>query len=73
MTRDLEVRLEPPRVGVLSLHHFLNHGGSEFVVFRATPPDVARRRQVGRDDYPAFPGSSVGIADPALRGSRSSS
>ena len=67
VTRDLEVRLEPPRVGVLSLHHFLNHGGSEFVVFRATPPDVAAGVKVGEMSYPAFPGSSVGIADPAVR------
>ena len=67
VTRDLEVRLEPPRVGVLSLHHFVNHGGSEFVVFRATPPDVAAGVKVGELSYPAFPGSSVGIADPAAR------
>jgi len=67
VTRDLEVRLEPPRVGVLSLHHFINHGGPEFVVFRATPADVAAGVRVGEVDYPAFPGSSVGIADPAVR------
>jgi murein DD-endopeptidase MepM/ murein hydrolase activator NlpD len=67
VTRDLEVRLEPPRVGVLSLHHFINHGGAEFVVFRATPPDVSAGVKVGERSYPAFPGSSVGIADPAAR------
>jgi murein DD-endopeptidase MepM/ murein hydrolase activator NlpD len=67
VTRDLEVRLEPPRVGVLSLHHFVNHGGPEFVVFRATPNDVSAGVRVGEVDYPAFPGSSVGIPDPAAR------
>jgi murein DD-endopeptidase MepM/ murein hydrolase activator NlpD len=67
VTRDLEVRLEPPRVGVLSLHHFVNHGGPEFVVFRATPPDVSAAIRVGEIDFPAFPGSSVGISDPAVR------
>ncbi len=67
VTRELEVRLEPPRVGVLSLHHFINHGGPEFVVFRATPADVTAGVRVGDVDYPAFPGSSVGIADPAAR------
>jgi peptidase M23-like protein len=67
VTRDLQVRLEPPRVGVLSIHHFLNHGGSEFVVFRATPPDVTAGVKVGELTYPAFPGTSVGIADPAVR------
>lgn len=67
VTRDLEVRLDPPRVGVLSLHHFVNHGGPEFVVFRATPPDVTAGVRVGEVEYPAFPGSSVGISDPAVR------
>jgi murein DD-endopeptidase MepM/ murein hydrolase activator NlpD len=67
VTRDLEVRLEPPRVGVLSLHHFVNHGGPEFVVFRATPNDVTAGVRVGEVEYPAFPGSSVGISDPAAR------
>ena len=67
VTRDVEVRLDPPRVGVLSLHHFVNHGGPEFVVFRATPPDVSAGVRVGDVEYPGFPGSSVGIADPAVR------
>jgi hypothetical protein len=67
VTRDLEVRLEPPRVGVLSLHHFVNHGGPEFVVFRATPADVQAGVRVGSVDYPAFPGTGVGITDPAVR------
>jgi murein DD-endopeptidase MepM/ murein hydrolase activator NlpD len=67
VTRDLEVRLEPPRVGVLSLHQFVNHGGAEFVVFRATPSDVAAGVNVGGVTFPAFPGTSVGIQDPAVR------
>jgi murein DD-endopeptidase MepM/ murein hydrolase activator NlpD len=67
IARDLEVRLEPPRVGVLSLHHFVNHGAPEFVVFRATPADVVAGVRVGEVEYPAFPGSSVGITDPAAR------
>jgi murein DD-endopeptidase MepM/ murein hydrolase activator NlpD len=67
VTRDLEVRLEPPRVGVVSLHHFVNHGGPEFVVFRATPPDVAAGVRVADVEYPAFAGSAVGIADPTVR------
>jgi murein DD-endopeptidase MepM/ murein hydrolase activator NlpD len=67
VTRDLEVRLDPPRVGVVSLHHFVNHGGPEFVVFRATPADVTAGVRVGDVEYPAFPGTSVGISDPATR------
>jgi murein DD-endopeptidase MepM/ murein hydrolase activator NlpD len=67
VTRDLDVRLDPPRVGVTSLHHFVNHGGPEFVVFRATPADVTAGVRVGDVEYPAFAGSSVGINDPAIR------
>jgi murein DD-endopeptidase MepM/ murein hydrolase activator NlpD len=67
VTRDLEVRLDPPRVGVLSLHHFVNHGGPEFVVFRATPADVTAGVRVGDVEYPAYPGTGVGINDPAVR------
>ena len=61
VVRDLEVRLEPPRVAVVSLHHFLNLGGSEFVVLRATPPDVQAGVRVGDLSFPAFPGSAVGL------------
>ena len=67
ITRDLEVRLEPPRVGVLSLHHFVNHGGAEFVVFRATPADASAGVRVGDVSFPAFAGTTIGIKDPAAR------
>jgi murein DD-endopeptidase MepM/ murein hydrolase activator NlpD len=67
VSRDLDVRLDPPRVGVLSLHHFVNHGGPEFVVFRATPADVSAGVRVGDVEYPAFTGTSVGITDPSVR------
>jgi murein DD-endopeptidase MepM/ murein hydrolase activator NlpD len=67
VTRDLEVRLDPPRVAVVSLHQFVNLGGAEFVVLRATPGDVEAGVRVGDAEYPAYPGSAVGLADPALR------
>jgi murein DD-endopeptidase MepM/ murein hydrolase activator NlpD len=67
-TRDLQVRLEPPRVAVLSTFHFVNHGGSEFVVYRATPEDVESGVRVGDKAYRGFPASGAGIeGDPALR------
>lgn len=66
-TRDVTVRLEPPRIAVLSTHHFLNLGGSEFVLLRATPPDVAAGVRVGTTSFPAYPGTAVGLTDPALR------
>jgi murein DD-endopeptidase MepM/ murein hydrolase activator NlpD len=60
-SRDVEVRLEPPRVAVLSTFHFVNHGGAEFVVYRATPADVESGIQVGNERYPGFPASGAGI------------
>ena len=35
------VRLEPPRVRRLSMHHFVNLGGAEVVVYRGTPADAS--------------------------------
>jgi len=65
---DVTVRLEPPQVGVLSTFHYINHGGSEFVVYRATPADVESGVRVGNIEYTGFPASAVGItSDPALR------
>jgi murein DD-endopeptidase MepM/ murein hydrolase activator NlpD len=67
--KDFQVRLEPPRIAVLSTHHYVNHGGSEMVVYRATPPDVASGVRVGDVEYPGFPASGAGAAgaDPAVK------
>ena len=68
VTRDVQVRLQPPRVAALSTFHFINHGGSEFVVYRATPEDVQSGVRVGDKEYPGFPAAAAGIrGDPALR------
>lgn len=67
LTRELQVRLDPPRVAVTSIHHFINLGGAEFVVLRATPDDVDAGVKVGDVEYRAYPGAAVGIADPAIR------
>jgi murein DD-endopeptidase MepM/ murein hydrolase activator NlpD len=66
-TRELTVRVDPPRVAVLSIHHFINLGGAEFVVLRATPEDVEAGVQVGDTRYKFYPGSAAGISDPAVR------
>ena len=66
-TREVQVRLEPPRIAVLSTHHYVNHGGAEFVVYRATPADIASGVRVGDREYPGFPGSAVGLQDASLR------
>ncbi len=63
----VRVRLEPPRVAVLSMHHYINHAGSEMVIFRATPNDVTAGVRVGERTYQAYPGTAVGISDPAVR------
>lgn len=66
--RDLEVRLEPPRLAVLSTLHYVNHGGAELVVYRATPGDVDSGVRVGDVTYPGFPASGAGIrSDEATR------
>ena len=67
VTRSLEVRLDPPRVAVVSIHHFINLGGAEFVVLKATPQDVEAGVQVGDARYRFYPGSSVGLADPSIQ------
>src|SRR5687768_252391 len=59
--RDVEVRLDPPRVEILSTFHYINHGGAEFVVYRATPADVESGVRVGDRTYPGFPASGAGI------------
>jgi murein DD-endopeptidase MepM/ murein hydrolase activator NlpD len=67
--RDVVVFLEPPRVSVVSVHHFVNHGGAEVVVYRATPPEVESGVRVGDVTYPGFPAAGAGIPanDPALK------
>lgn len=69
VSRDFTVRLEPPRVSVLSTKHYLNQGGAEFVVYRATPADVESGVRVGDIEYRGYPAAGLGIpgADPALR------
>ncbi len=71
-SRDVQVRLERPRVSVLSTHHFVNHGGAEFIVYRAMPEDVESGVLVGDVEYPGFPAAGltldgVRITDPATR------
>jgi murein DD-endopeptidase MepM/ murein hydrolase activator NlpD len=55
VTRDIQVRLEPPRIAVVSTHHYVNLGGSEMVVYRATPQDVLSGVRVGDLEYPGYP------------------
>src|SRR5438552_12660602 len=63
-SKDFVVRLEPPRIAVTSTKHYVNQGGSELVVYRATPADVASGVRVGDLEYPGFP---IGAAEPAMK------
>ena len=65
--RDVEVRLAPPRVSIVSTHHYVNVGGAEMVVYRVSPPDVESGVRVGDITYPGFAGSQAGLRDPDLK------
>jgi hypothetical protein len=69
VSKDIQVRLEPPRISVLSTKHYLNHGGSEMVIYRATPPDVESGVRVGDVEYRGYPASGAGVAnaDPSTK------
>ena len=66
-SRDLQVRLTPPRVSVVSTHHYVNQGGAEMIVYRASPADVESGVRVGDVVYPGFPGSAASLTDPELK------
>jgi murein DD-endopeptidase MepM/ murein hydrolase activator NlpD len=63
-TRTIQVRLTPPQIAVLSQFHYVNHGGSEMVVYRVTPPDADSGVRVGDREYRGFP---AGGSDASLR------
>ena len=65
MSKDIQVRLEPPSIAVVSTHHHVNHGGSEMLVYRATPADVASGVRVGEVEYPGYPASGAGVPSDA--------
>src|SRR5262249_55436517 len=60
--QNVQVRLEPPKISVVSTKHYVNVGGSGLVVYRVSPPDVDSGVQVGVMRYPGFPASGAGVA-----------
>jgi murein DD-endopeptidase MepM/ murein hydrolase activator NlpD len=58
-SKDVQVRLERPRVAVLSNFHYVNLGGSEMIVYTATPSDVQSGVMVGDTEYPGFPAAGA--------------
>src|SRR5712692_9882660 len=67
--RDVQVRFEPPKLAVVSAKHYVNHGGSEMVVYRVTPAAARSGVRVGEVEYPGYPASGAGVpgADPPLK------
>jgi murein DD-endopeptidase MepM/ murein hydrolase activator NlpD len=66
--KEIQVRLEPPRLAIASTHHYINQGGSETVLYRVTPADAVSGVRVGELEYPGYPASGAGVqADPSLR------
>jgi murein DD-endopeptidase MepM/ murein hydrolase activator NlpD len=67
--KNVQVRLTPPTVTVLSQFHFINQGGAEVVVYQVNPADVESGVRVGELDYPGMPATGAGIpnAAPGLR------
>ena len=65
---DVEVRLDPPRLSVESTFHYVNHGGSEVVVYRVTPADASSGVRVGDREYPGYSAAGPpGAGDGGLR------
>ena len=60
-TLDVTVRLAPPRLSALSTLHYINHGGSEFIIYRVSPADVDSGVRVGDREYPGYPASGAGL------------
>jgi hypothetical protein len=69
---DVDVRLERPKLSVVSNKHYINAGGSEMVVYTVTPDDAISGVSVGGVEYPGFPAAGatvdgVAISDPSAR------
>jgi len=60
-SHDFQIRLDPPRITVLSTKHYVNLGGSEMVVYKASPADVESGVRVGEVEYRGFPASGMGM------------
>jgi murein DD-endopeptidase MepM/ murein hydrolase activator NlpD len=66
-SREIQVRLTPPRVAVVSTHHYVNQGGAEMVIYRVSPSDVESGVRVGDVTYPGFPATGARLSDPELK------
>ena len=60
---EVEARFDPPRLAVLSSLHYINHGGTELIAYRVTPPDAASGVRVGDRVFPGYLASAAGVPD----------
>jgi murein DD-endopeptidase MepM/ murein hydrolase activator NlpD len=57
----VQLRLELPRIAVVSTKHDVTLGGSEMVVYTADPPDVLSGVRVGNTEFRGFPAAGAGV------------
>jgi murein DD-endopeptidase MepM/ murein hydrolase activator NlpD len=67
LTRDFEFDTKPPQLEVLSGQHYINQGGSEFVVYRVSDDAEVSGVQAGPHFFPGFPANVTGKVDKNLR------
>jgi murein DD-endopeptidase MepM/ murein hydrolase activator NlpD len=65
VSKDVTVRLDPPRIAVVSTKHYVTLGGSEMVVYTARPHDVISGVRVGNAEFRGFPAASAGMTGAA--------
>ena len=61
VSKDVELRLDPPRIAIVSTKHQVTLGGSEMVVYTARPPDVLSGVRVGNAEFRGFPASGARV------------
>ena len=59
---QLAVDFDPPRLTTLSTFHYINHGGSEMVIYQVIAQDVVESGvRVGELTYPGYPAANAGV------------
>lgn len=68
--KELEVRLQPPRLQVLSTHHYINQGGAEAIVYKVEPAGVTSGVMVGNRLFRGYPAAGAANLAPDLPADR---
>jgi len=56
VTKNITLDLTPPKVDVISTEHYVNHGGSGLVVYKASEDTIKSGIQVGDYFFPGYKG-----------------